>query len=141
MSTPARDKQSKPWSPTLALGLTAAVLIAVPWSFKLLTAPGLGEPCGNGFDCRALDGRCVAGEHGRFCTITCESDAECPSSGHCGIPPHDRWQQWFSTSVLSERVCVPGARPEQPIAVPVAMPGSGEAQFGPPEQRGKQAEP
>ena len=128
----------KPWPPMLALGLTATVLLAIPWTLKLTTAPALGEPCGYGFDCQALDGRCVEGEHGRFCTITCEADSDCPSSGHCGIPPHDRWQRWFSTSVLSERFCVPGPRPEQPLEIPEAIPGSGEAgaQFRPPEQRG-----
>jgi hypothetical protein len=122
----------------LALGLTAIVLIGVPWTLKLVTAPKLGQPCGGGFDCQALDGRCIEGEHGRFCTVACEADSDCPSSGYCGIPPHDRWQRWFSTSVVSERFCVPGPRPEQPIDIDPALPGSGEpgVQFRPPEQRG-----
>jgi hypothetical protein len=126
----------KPWPPSVVLGLIAAVLIGVPWAFKLATAPALGMPCGNDFDCAALDGRCIDGEQGRFCTITCEADSECPSAGHCGIPAHDRWQQWFSSSVLSERFCVPGPRPEHAIEIPDAIPGAGEAQFRPPEQQG-----
>lgn len=131
------ERKTKPWSPTFALGLTAVVLIAMPWTFKLASAPELGEPCGNGFDCAALDGRCIEGANGRFCTITCEVDSDCPSSGHCGIPPHDEWQQWFSTSVMSERFCVPGPRPEQAIVVPAAIPGAeAGAQFRPPEQQG-----
>lgn len=108
----------------LALGLTAVVLIGVPWTFKLAMAPKLGQPCGGGFDCQALDGRCVEGEHGPFCTSVCEDDSDCPSSGYCGIPPHDRWQRWFSTSVVSERFCVPGARPAQPLEIDPALPGS-----------------
>ena len=130
-------KAKKSWSSTFALGLTAVVLIAVPWTFKLATAPKLGEPCGNGFDCAALDGRCIEGANGRFCTITCEVDSDCPSSGYCGIPPHDEWQQWFSTSVMSERFCVPGPRPDPAIVVPAAIPGAeAGAQFRPPEQQG-----
>jgi hypothetical protein len=109
------------WNPLLALTLTALVLVGVPWSFKLLTAPALGGPCGNGFDCAALDGRCVRGESGSYCTITCEADDECPSGGHCGVPPHDPWQRWFSRSRMSERFCVPGPRPQQ-ANDPVAMP-------------------
>ncbi len=107
----------------LTLGLVAVVLVGVPWGFKLATGERLGEPCEGGFDCEALDGRCVMGEHGRFCTITCEEDSECPSSGHCGVPPYDGWQVWFSASVVSERFCVPGARPEQAVGragMPVA---------------------
>lgn len=126
----------KPWPPMLALGLIAVVLIAIPWTFKLATAPELGQPCGSGFDCAALDGRCIQGQHGQFCTRSCESDSECPSSGHCGIPPHDRWQQWFSRSVMSQRFCVPGPRPATPLEIPEDIPGAGEAQFRPPEQRG-----
>jgi hypothetical protein len=108
----------------LALLVISTVLVTVPWAFKLLTSPAVGQPCGGGFDCRALDGRCVMGEHGRFCTVTCEDDSDCPSSAHCGIPPHDRWLVWFSTSVLSERFCVPGPRPVQPIVVPDKLPGT-----------------
>lgn len=108
MSTPST------WNPLLALSVTALVLVGVPWSFKLISAPKLGDPCGDGFDCAALDGRCVRGESGSYCTITCEADDECPSSGHCGVPPHDPWQQWFAKSRMSERFCVPGPRPEQP---------------------------
>jgi len=117
-----RVSVAEAWSPALALGVTAVVLLALPWGLKLGLAPAVGEPCGGGFDCAALRGRCVVGEHGRFCTVTCAQDSDCPSSGHCGIPPHDRWQRWFSTSELSERVCVPGPRPEQPLAVDGAMP-------------------
>ena len=58
------------WPPLLALSVAALVLVGVPWSFKLLTAPALGEPCGDGFDCAALDGRCVRGESESYCTIT-----------------------------------------------------------------------
>jgi hypothetical protein len=102
----------------------AAVLVGLPWTLKLVTAPGLGQPCGAGFDCAALDGRCVEGEHGGYCTVTCESDADCPSSGYCGIPPHDRWQRWFSASVMSERFCVPGPRPAEPLAIDAIIPGA-----------------
>jgi hypothetical protein len=126
------SSSNKPaWNPLLALGLTAIVLVGVPWSFKLLAAPALGDPCGDGFDCAALDGRCVQGETGSYCTITCEGDDECPSSGHCGVPPHDPWQQWFAKSRMSERFCVPGppampsSRPQQaakPIEMPEAKP-------------------
>ncbi len=128
----------KPWPSLLALAVVAFTLIAVPWTFKLTTAPKLGQPCGGGFDCAALDGRCVEGEHGRFCTVTCEDDGDCPSSGYCGIPPHDRWQRWFSPSVMSERFCVPGERPAQPLEIDSKLPGAGEAgaQFRPPEQGG-----
>lgn len=118
---------SKPaWRPLSALAVTAIVLVGVPWSFKLLTAPALGDPCGNGFDCAALDGRCVRGESGRYCTITCEGDDECPSSGHCGVPPHDAWQRWFAASRMSERFCVPGPRPQQD-AEPIDMPEAARA--------------
>ena len=109
------------WSPLLALGITAVVLVGVPWTLKLATAPSLGEPCGDGFDCAALDGRCVRGETDSYCTITCDGDDDCPSSGHCGVPPHDPWQRWFAESPMSERFCVPGPRPEhgpEPIAMP-----------------------
>jgi hypothetical protein len=109
------------WPPILALSVTAIVLVGVPWSFKLSTAPALGEPCGDGFDCAALQGRCVRGETESYCTITCSSDAECPSSGHCGVPPHDPWQLWFAPSRMSERFCVPGPRPESK-SEPVQMP-------------------
>jgi hypothetical protein len=128
---------SRSWPPFAALGLTALVLVGVPWAFKLLTAPKLGEPCGHGFDCAALDGRCVLGEHGGYCTRTCEDDPDCPASGHCGVPPHDPWQRWFASSELSERFCVPGPRPDQPLERTEAMPGTeAGAQFRPPEQRG-----
>lgn len=116
------EPQKNPWPPALALGLIAAVLIAVPWTFKLTTAAGLGQPCGNDFDCAALDGRCIEGEQVRFCTITCEHDSQCPSTGHCGIPPHDRWQRWFSRSVMSERYCIPGPRPATALEIPEVIP-------------------
>jgi hypothetical protein len=104
---------TRSWNPLLALSLTAVVLVGVPWSFKLLTAPALGDPCGNGFDCAALDGRCVRGEAGSYCTITCDGDDACPSGSHCGVPPHDPWQRWFAASRMSERFCVPGPQPQQ----------------------------
>jgi hypothetical protein len=117
---------SKPaWRPLLALSVTVLVLVGVPWSFKLLTAPALGDPCGNGFDCAALDGRCVRGESGSYCTITCDGDDDCPSSAHCGVPPHDPWQRWFAQSRMSERFCVPGPSPQQapePSEMPDAKP-------------------
>jgi hypothetical protein len=109
------------WPPLWALSMTALVLVGVPWSFKLAMAPSLGEPCGDGFDCAALDGRCVRGEVEPYCTITCDADEDCPESGHCGVPPHDPWQRWFAQSVISERFCVPGPRPNQ-TSEPVAMP-------------------
>jgi hypothetical protein len=115
---------SKPaWPPLLALSVAALVLVGVPWSFKLLTAPALGEPCGDGFDCAALDGRCVRGESDSYCTITCEGDDDCPSSGHCGVPPHDAWQLWFAESRMSERFCVPGPRAQQ-VGEPAEMPNA-----------------
>ena len=124
------DSAKQPWPPMLALGLIAVVLIAIPWAFKLATASELGQPCGNDFDCAALDGRCIEGEHRRFCTISCERDSECPSTGHCGIPPHDRWQRWFSRSVMSERFCVPGPRPATPLEIIESIPGAGDEQHG-----------
>lgn len=125
------------WSPLLALGVTALVLVGVPWTFKLAAAPKLGDSCGGGFDCAALDGRCVLGKSGGFCTKVCSSDAECPSQSHCGVPPHDPWQRWFASSPLSERVCVPGPAPREPLDASEAMPGSeAGVQFRPPEQRG-----
>lgn len=116
--TPAKIEARNAWSPMLALAVTAVVLLGLPWGLKLTMAPEIGEPCGGGFDCRALDGRCVAGEHGRFCTVTCEDDAACPRSSYCGTPPHDRWLRWFSTSELSERFCVPGPGPLESFAPP-----------------------
>ena len=129
--------EGRVWNPMLVLGLTALVLVGVPWAFKLLSAPGLGQPCGGGFDCAALDGRCVLGEEGPFCTIVCELDSECPATGHCGVPVHDPWRRWFSASPMSERVCVPGPRPEQPLETIEAMPGTEAAQSRPPEQPGE----
>lgn len=114
------------WPPLRALSITALVLVGIPWALKLSTAPALGEPCGHGFDCAAPDGRCVRGESESYCTITCKSDEECPSTGHCGVPPHDPWQRWFATSPISERFCVPGPRPER-SAEPIAMPQSQSA--------------
>ncbi len=130
----------------LVWGACAAVLIGVPWGLKLASAPAMGEPCGGGFDCAALDGRCVQGEQGKFCTRVCTSDEQCPSEGHCGVPVHDRWALWFSASVMSERVCVPGPRPEvrvdgvpMPKAVPVPktvpMPGKSARPTTPLEPR------
>jgi hypothetical protein len=92
----------------------AVVLIAVPWTFKLTGQGQLGESCEGGFDCAVVTGRCVMGEQGRFCTEVCTGDDACPSNAHCGIPPHDFFQVWFSTSPMSEHVCVPGPRPERP---------------------------
>ncbi|MFV8749464.1 hypothetical protein ACNOYE_02805 [Nannocystaceae bacterium ST9] len=100
--------------PLRALLAIAIVLIAVPWAFKLASQERLGESCEGGFDCAVISGRCVMGEQGRFCTQVCTLDDECPSKSHCGVPPHDFFQVWFSTSPISERVCVPGPRPEQP---------------------------
>jgi hypothetical protein len=114
----------------LAFGLIGFVLVAVPWAFKLATAPGLGQPCGGGFDCEALDGRCIQGEHGKFCSQTCTDDSECPSSGYCGIPPHDQWQRWFSASVMSERFCVPGERPPDRLEIDATIPGSASGPAG-----------
>lgn len=128
--------EARSWPPFLALGVIAAVLVGVPWGFKIAMAPELGEPCGSGFDCAPLDGRCVVGESGRYCTFVCETDADCPDSGHCGQPPHDSWRVWFSTSPMSETVCVPGPRPSQAPSLdarPGAKPG---VQFRPPEQSG-----
>lgn len=110
------------WPPVRALIVATLVLVGVPWSFKLLTAPGLGEPCGDGFDCAALDGRCVRGEAESYCTITCDDDGDCPSGGHCGVPPHDPWQRWFAASVMSERFCVPGPRPQEKLGEVVEKP-------------------
>lgn len=126
------------WPIPIVLGLALAVVVGIPWAFKLLMAPPIGAPCGGGFDCRALDGRCVIGEHGSYCTNTCESDDECPSSGHCGIPEHDPWRVWFSASPMSERFCVPGPRPPEAAPGERVMPGAmPEAQFG----RQRSAEP
>ena len=138
MSEVGRSEDSaRAWPPFLVLGVFALVLVGVPWTFKLATAQPLGQPCGGGFDCQALDGRCVKGEEGEFCTKVCESDSDCPDSAHCGVPPHDPWRRWFAASPMSERVCVPGPAPEQPLEAPEAMPGSEPgAQFRPPEQRG-----
>ncbi len=131
------EAKTRRWPPLLALAVTALVLVGVPWAFKLLSAPKLGDSCGGGFDCAALHGRCVAGEQGRYCTVTCEADEDCPSKSHCGVPPHDLWLVWFSPSPLSERVCVPGPRPAQPLDVSEAMPGvKPGAKPRPPEQRG-----
>lgn len=129
--------EGRSWPPMLALAAVAAVLVGVPWAFKLAAAPELGQACGGAFDCAALDGRCVAGERGRYCTIVCEQDGDCPDSGHCGQPPHDGWRLWFSTSPMSERVCVPGPRPATPIVIDPRMPGTKPGvQFRPPEQSG-----
>jgi len=131
------SEASRRWSPFVALGLSAAVLVGVPWAFKLVGAPGIGQPCGGGFDCAALDGRCVMGEDGEFCTVVCEADGDCPATGHCGVPPHDPWLRWFASSPMSERVCVPGPAPAQPVESLETMPGNeAGAQFRPPEQRG-----
>ncbi|NVB38744.1 hypothetical protein G6O69_12965 [Pseudenhygromyxa sp. WMMC2535] len=134
--TPDASSTPRAWSPALTLTLVGLVLALVPWIFKLTMAPGLGEPCGKGFDCAALDGRCVQGAEGPYCTRSCESDAQCPSSGHCGVPVDDPWMLWFSASEMSERFCVPGPRPEQPPEA-TSRPGEAGAQFRPPEQRGE----
>ncbi|PRP91228.1 hypothetical protein ENSA5_57030 [Enhygromyxa salina] len=118
------EAKRRGWSPILALAVATVVLVGLPWAFKLLTAPALGEACGGGFDCAALDGRCVGGEDGRYCTRTCEVDEDCPKAAHCGVPPHDPWLVWFSTSPMSEDVCVPGPRPAQPVEASEVMPGA-----------------
>lgn len=120
------SSNQRAWPPLRALVVAAVVLVGVPWTFKLATAPSLGEPCGDGFDCAALDGRCVRGETESYCTITCDGDDDCPSSGHCGVPPHDPWQRWFAPSRMSERFCVPGPRPKQDVGS-VEMPESRSA--------------
>ena len=107
--------ETKSWSPGLALALLTGLVCLVPWLFKLASAPGIGEPCGRAFDCAALDGRCVQGETGRYCTVTCERDEDCPSASHCGVPPHDLARQEFSASALSEQSCVPGPRSTQRV--------------------------
>lgn len=117
--------------PIRALVVIAIVLIAVPWGFKLANQEQLGESCEGGFDCAVVSGRCVMGEQGRFCTDVCTTDDQCPSSGHCGIPPHDFFAVWFSASPMSERVCVPGPRPERPPSLddfeaPLPAPREGE---------------
>lgn len=124
------SSEERAWSPRLVLALTALVLVGVPWAFKLGMAPGLGQACGGGFDCEALDGRCVTGKDGQFCTVVCEADSDCPASGHCGVPPHDPWLLWFSTSPMSEQVCVPGPRPLASPTAPQAMPGAKPEQGG-----------
>ena len=139
------SKSPSAWPPIPTLVAIAAVLVGVPWAFKLATAPKLGQPCGGGFDCAALDGRCVEGAHGKFCTVTCETDADCPSSGYCGVPPHDRWQRWFAPSVVSERFCVPGAKPSEPLELGpgAGMPGADPSMHAPQpsQRRGEPAEP
>jgi hypothetical protein len=107
----------------LVLAVVTVVLVGVPWAFKLASAPGLGRACGGGFDCAALDGRCVVGAKGSYCTVVCEGDEDCPGGGYCGVPPDDLWRLWFSPSPLSEQVCVPGDRPAQPLEHDAAMPG------------------
>lgn len=104
--------------PIRALLVIAVVLIAVPWGFKLASQAPIGASCEGGFDCAVVTGRCVMGEQGRFCTEVCTDDEGCPSNAHCGVPPHDLAQVEFSTSTLSERVCVPGPRPDQSRPVP-----------------------
>jgi hypothetical protein len=99
--------------PRRALLLVGVVLLGVPWSLKLFAHERLGESCEGGFDCAVLDGRCVRGEDGYFCTKVCSSDDECPSSGHCGVPVHDPARAAFSVSPLSETLCVPGPRPPE----------------------------
>lgn len=116
----------------VGLAVVTLVLVGVPWALKLVSAPELGEPCGAGFDCAALDGRCVVGEKGSYCTSVCEGDEDCPVSGYCGVPPHDPWRLWFSPSLMSERVCVPGDPPAGPLAIDDVMPGGDPgAQFRP----------
>ena len=92
-----------------SLALVALVLAAVPWAFKLAGAEAIGESCEGGFDCALIDGRCVQGEEGRFCTIVCESDGDCPSGGYCGLPPHDAFEQAAAGTSRAETVCVPGS--------------------------------
>ncbi|KIG13142.1 hypothetical protein DB30_00520 [Enhygromyxa salina] len=110
----------------LCLGLITLVLVGAPWAFKLFSAPAIGQPCGGGFDCEALDGRCVVGEKGSYCTVVCEADEDCPGGGYCGLPPHDTWRLWFAASPMSERVCVPHdtkkPRPK-PAPKPIPKPG------------------
>ncbi len=103
--------------PLRALLVIAVVLIAVPWSFKLANQGQLGESCEGGFDCALGSGRCVMGEQGRFCTSVCTADEQCPGNAHCGVPPHDYDRVWYSASVLSETVCVPGPRPAHPPSI------------------------
>jgi hypothetical protein len=42
---------------------------------------GLGEPCARDGDC--LDGACVHGLEGRFCTRACAAEPACPAGWHC----------------------------------------------------------
>lgn len=100
--------------PFRALLPIALVLIGVPWGLKLSSTPELGASCEGGFDCAVIEGRCVQGKDGRFCTKVCTDDAQCPSNSHCGIPPHDIHQVEFSVSPVSERFCIPGPRPAKP---------------------------
>ncbi len=120
--------------PIRALLILALVLIAVPWAFKLSGQGQLGSSCEGGFDCAVISGRCVLGEQGRFCTEVYTSDEQCPSTGHCGIPPFDFFQVWFSTSPMSERVCVPGPRPAQPPTIE-------DFEAPPPAGKGEGAQP
>lgn len=122
--TSMTSEAPKAWPAMLCLAVITLVLVGVPWAFKLASAPALGQPCGGGFDCAALDGRCVVGEKGSYCTVVCEQDGDCPGGAYCGVPPFDPWRIWFSTSPMSERVCVPGVRPAQPPVAKVAMPGT-----------------
>ncbi|PRQ00575.1 hypothetical protein [Enhygromyxa salina] len=101
------DQPQRAWPAKLCLVVITVVLVGVPWAFKLLSAPSIGQPCGGGFDCAALDGRCVVGDKGSYCTVVCEGDEDCPGKGYCGVPPHDTWRLWFAPSPMSERVCVP----------------------------------
>jgi hypothetical protein len=118
--------------PVRALLVIAVVLIAVPWGFKLAGQAAMGESCEGGFDCAVVTGRCVMGEQGRFCTEVCTDDEGCPSTAHCGIPPHDFAQVEFATSPLSEHVCVPGPRPDRPPSLADFETPSGEAAHAPP---------
>lgn len=129
-------EERRAWPAILCLAVITVVLVGVPWGFKLGSEPGLGQVCGGGFDCAALDGRCVAGENGSYCTVVCERDQDCPDSGYCGVPPHDAWRVWFSKSPMSEQVCVPGEA-AGPIEVGEAMPGDDPgAQFRPVKKSG-----
>ncbi len=62
-------------------GVDPACAVCMEETVAGATIRGLGEPCSENADC--LDGACISGLEGRFCTRACAVDPACPAGWHC----------------------------------------------------------